>query len=1100
MPRAADVLAALEQRWRDPLREVSLVAEIGAADDDVRAAIRALGSMYENAWDAELQWRMLRVRYPACLVVAMPGVGALHYAQGNYWSGLWDEASIVPSQHDQTAWSDAFRSGLEKFKLARFEDLPLRNVGEIMMHAGVPVYCLGDFLTLLLQRQSREPAVTADALLTWATMSGHESRLQMLDKPVQRFLQFGSDYAEDFVDRCLELLDRLREPAFDADGLGLPERIIVKARDLAADGLLDIGTERRRVSRNRPEQPGVTLDPFDGGLVITLPAVPDAPGGVAEWQVHLDGELQVVRSRSPWPGATETAPATALQLNGPAHLALVRLPATGQEWEIDLVDRADPLLIFTADGRRIPAVGALPPEPVWLLHPKADQIDGTDIEIRGTRIDLGDTDVPYGWEGWRLHQVDLANASAIRLGTATWRSVQNARRARLTETSPLRGVRTAYERPVLATPPRLELPADPGVTTHWSVRIRRPGEPTPLVIHDLAVDQDETVDPWENLARPLVGRFEVTVRGPLGRGLSRTLDIVEGLDTACRPRWRELKPSGLAPATVSAISGDQRLRIDPLIVRLAAAEATAQFTVSGPDRTELIRVTPPHMAVQRAVAGEHPHWSLRPLRLAPESLGDGKLLVRLPAPLPAQLIVRRGDADLQAVPSESTSGQNLARLDLGRISDTIRSHGSGHLQVQIDTLRYPVARCEPRRLAESITVDENYRLVLSGAAAVEGLAAGCYQVYAPWRDPVVLPVEADLRTAPLPDRIRRSGPLLVALRVDDPWLPAPWPDWAGRSDSFVVSGGAWTANGAEPGEAALSGFLAGASTLVIDPASVRFAGLLYRRADDLARWVGADVRKSSATVLAANPQETLAVVANGTLAGDDVVAPLVHAGLASLPQQAYLEPEDELRLWTTSPLAAVIASSHRLGNQMDEPLREQVIDTCGPAVEAMLGGAPDPCPTAGAFDEGAKVLAELSSEQLDTLWRAAAVVPRGLLSADERTAAARQLFDARQRPGVQRVALEARTRLPELSAVIRQHSPPAVATAISARGGGEGWLNLSALSLAFAVVARLAARDRRLCSVVTQFVPAHAALARHAPRLVTVDLLLAELLLGGVDT
>ncbi len=1098
MPPAADVLATLEKRWRDPLREVSLVAEVGAADDDVLAAIRALGSMYVRAWDAESRWRLLRVRYPACVVVAMPGVGALHYEHGNYWSGLWDEASVDPNQDDPAEWSDAFRSGLEKFKLARFEGLPLRNVGEIMMHAGIPVYGLADFLELLLQRQARDPAVAADALLAWATMPGHESRLQALDKPVQRFLQYGADYAEDFVDRCLELLDRLRLPAFDADGLGLPERIIVKARDLAADGLLDLSTERRWPSRTGLERPGMALEPFDGGLLIRLPAVPDAPGGVADWQVHLDGELQVVRSRSPWPGATETAPATALQLRGPAHSTLVRLPATGQEWEIDLVDRTDPRLVFTEDGRRIPAVSALPPEPVWLLHPKTDQIDGADIEVCGTRLDLGDAEVPYGWERWRLHRVDLEKASAIRLGTAGWRSVQSARRARLTETVPLRGVRTAYERPVIAAPPRVELPADPGVTTHWSIRIRRPGAPVPLVACDIAIDRDQTVDPWEGLTRPLVGPFELTVRGPLGRGLSRTLVVVEGLDTACRPGWRRLTPTGVVPATVSAIPTVEELRIDPSIVRLGSTDATAQFTVLGPDCTEHIRVTTPHMAVQRMVAGEYANWSLRPLRLATESLGDGKLLVRLPAPMPAQLIVRGEDTDLQVVSSEYVGGQNLARFDLGRIADTVRAHGSAHLEVQVETLRYPVARCEPRRLAQGLTLDEDCRLVLSGAAAVGGLAAGCYQIYAPWREPVVLPVEANLRTAPLPDRVRHCGPLVVALRIDDPWLPAPWPDWPTGSDSFLVNGGGWTANGAQPGEAALSGFLAGASPLIEDPACVGPAGLLYHRADDLARWVGADIREASAVILAANPREALAAVADGKLSGQDAVAPLVHAGLVALPRPPYLDPDDELRLWTTSPLAAVVASSHRLGDPRDEQLRERVIDTCGAAAEALLVGAPDPCATAGAFNDVARLFGGFSAEQLEAAWREAAVIPRGLLSADERTAAARQLFDARHRPGVERVARQARQRLSELSAVIHQHSASAAA-AISARGGSEGWLGLSRLSLAFALVARLAARDRRWSDVVTSFAAAHATLARHAPRLVTVDVLLAELLLTGAD-
>lgn len=1096
---ATDLLEVLERRWRGPLREASLVAEVGATHDDVRASLRALGSLYQNAWDEQAERDLLHRRFPACVVVALPGIGVLDYAHGNYWTGVWQQAGVTPRQGDQASWGRAFRNGLDRFRLARFEGLPQINVGEIMMHAGVPVYCLADFLTLLMQRQDRDSATNAAAILTWATAPGRESRLASLDKPVQRFLQFGGDYAEDFLDRSLELLDRLREPSFDADGVGLPTWIINKARALTEDGALDLTGRRPSASRSAREQPRLTVDPFGGGLLISLPPVPAAPNGLAVWQVHVDGDTRTVHSQSRWPGAEETAPASDVPLTAPANQALVRLMTTGEEWEIDLVNRDDPLLVFTEDGRRIPAIAALPPEPVWLLHPDVMEPAGAGVELCGEHTDLGEVPIPYGWAGWQLRRFDLGVGSAVRLGTAPWRSVQGARRARLESLSPVPGAQTIDNKPVLAARPRLELPADRGVVTAWSVRIRRPDVSTALVAFDVKIDSDASIDPWSGLAGPLVGPYELTVRGPLGRGLRRTVVIVEGLGTSAVPRWRELGWGGLSPATVTATWEVAGLRLDPPVVRLGVDEATAQFTASGRDHGEVIRVTPPHMAVQRIGGGEHSQWSLRPLRLATESLNEGTLLVRLPATLQADLVVRSGNADLQTVPSEFTGGQALARFDLGRIADTVRLRGSAQLDVRLETLRYPVARCEPLRLAHAMTVDGEGRLVLAGSTAIDGLTAGCYQVYAPWRKPELMKVDPSLRTPPLARHLRFGGPLAVLLCICDPWLPSPWPRWPGPENTFLIAGGAWSADEPHSGETRLSGFLAGANELVHDGTTVPFAGLLYHQADAIWRHVEADVRLSSAAILGAHPRETLISVAKGELVGSDVVAPLIHAGLATLPIQPYVDPDDELRLWTISPLAAVLASAHALKSEGADTLHEYVVTACGSVADDLLRGEGDQFARAGTF-EGAERFATFPAAQMDIVWRAAAVVPRGLLSADERAAAARELFDNRRRLGVERVAREARIRLAELTELIRRRSASNALAAVQARGGREGWVALPALSLALALAARLAARDAGLRRLVAHFVSTHAALARHAPRLVTVDVVLAELLLTGADT
>jgi hypothetical protein len=240
--------------------------------------------------------------------------------------------------------------------------------------------------------------------------------------------------------------------------------------------------------------------------------------------------------------------------------------------------------------------------------------------------------------------------------------------------------------------------------------------------------------------------------------------------------------------------------------------------------------------------------------------------------------------ELQRLPSSGTGGQPLARFDLAKLADTVRAHGFANLELALDELRFPLATCAPRRLADAVIVDDEGRLKLVNAAAADGLAAACYQVYAPWREPVALPIGPDHTSEPLPDHIRVAGPLVVQLRVEDPWLPTPWPDWPDRESAFALADRPWSLAPLDDVEAELSGFLAGVLSLPNRPEVASLALRLYRRADELRRLgVERDVRDAAASMLAAHPAAALAAVLDARMSGAGVVAPLVHAGLASAP-------------------------------------------------------------------------------------------------------------------------------------------------------------------------------------------------------------------------
>ncbi|MFV2018165.1 hypothetical protein [Micromonospora sp. LOL_023] len=1110
--RASDYLHDREREWGPALRAVSLVAEIAVPELEARRAVNRLGNLYGAGSEYE-QRQYLYYRYPACLLVGLSGIGAARYEQGNYWRAVREETH---GQVDQTAWGAAFRVNLDRFDLARFPGLPQINVGEILMHAGIPAYCLGDLLNLLLQRQSREPGTTVTDFFAWALTPGRESRLNTLDMPVRRLLRHGGEYAEDLVDRCFDLLDRFRAAASNADGLGLPPHLIDQARGYVDGGQLDwAGTATRTATAvggsgsAAAPRPYVELEPYGRGLLVRLPAVPDAPGGRVEWRVRVGGDVQTIVSRSRLAGDVDTAPPAVASISRPVRQVTVELAAIEREFELDLIDPGEPMLIFTDEGRRVPLTSSLPPEPVWILHAARDGT-GQPVTLHIDRAaaapnagpvgpaadDDQDLPVPYGWLGWTLRRVDLGQVAELRLADGPARRVGSARRAQLRLTPPLSDVVSVASTLVYGTAPALFLPTEAGVATEWSIRVRRPGTAELLAVTSVRITDDTVTDPWRQLPRPLVGAYEITVRGPLGRGLSRTLDLAEGLAVAVHPVWRELQPDGLAPASVRIGAASPALRVDPQLTRLDPTQTSADVQLTAVGHTTTVRVTPAHMSAQWVSAGRTTPWSLQPLRLDTETVGDGELLVRLPAAVDADLVVSSAGQHRQTLASRATYGQPLARFPLAAIADTVRVCGSAQLAVRLGGQQFPVARCLPRQLAGTVHLKDD-QLVLGDASPVNGLAAGVYQVLAPWRPPHVTAIGADLASEPLPADLTRAGPLAVLLRVDDPWLPEPWPVWPGLDNVFTVNGD-WDPPLPDTPDTALSRHLAGLADVPDRPDVAPLIIPLYRRAEGLRRHGVTVAVREAVAVLRRYPVAALTALTRTRSPASELVAPLVHSGLVALPPLAYLGTADEARLWQTSPLAALLATAYRIGvTAAGDDLHERAATACGDSLDALLAGQPDPHRAVGRFDPAAQQLARLPAEQLDELWQAMRIVPGGLLDADERVAAARRLFDVRDRPGMARVAAAGADLLRTLRPALAAVGGPAVDAAVGARQCGPGWPDLPALSLAFAFTARLIARDRLPAALLTRTTPHHATLARHAPDLTTIDIFLAELTLTG---
>lgn len=1078
-------IAGLERDWSMELRRVSLVAE---ADIDHDLAIRALRGVRQLQRRDEI---LLRDR-PACVVVGMVAIAADDYEAGSYWSAFFDHLGERQDQYTRAKYGDAFIAALDHFGLPYDVGGGLTYLGPLTLHAAVPTYCLADLLALLAQRDRLTVGLDGEGFVAWATGIGAPTRLNRVDVPVRRFLHSGGEFAVDMVDRLLEMLHALKSGETDLEWTGLPQRVIAQARRLYDSGELDLSSRqagRSRRGQQRDARPTLGLDVAAGTVVVRLPPVGEAPDGRAVWSVALDGDVERVASNVLWPGSHEPVPAAEAIVRRPVRSASVSLDGSHLETSIDIVDADDPLLVFGDDGYAVSSSAALPRGRVWVLH-----LDDLVLETDGDINSVAEVGSPLGWAGWTLRLISLDNLNWIR-GNGRRRWIRRTRQARFELPEPLVGVTTRYGSPVYAEPPVVNLPASGDSTQTWTVTVRESG--TGRMLHTETVEvgtADEVVaDPFEHLQRPLLGSFDVTIRGRLGSGQERSFVIAEGLRPRLSRAFRPFTYAGLAPTTVQMVS-DAGLNVSSGEHSFAEDELTHMFDVNTNEGHETLYMTPPHMKVARVSASGGGRWSPRPLRETVESLSDpGRMVVSIPAQVAPTLQVMAAGDDVQGLVPSGRRVEDQVSYELSRIADTIREYGRAELVIGLDNMTVPIAQFRPIRMATGCTLQSGL-LLFDDFAGIDDIYAGLYQCLAPWRRPEAVPIEPSGYVF-IPDEYVGTGPMMVDVRLDDPWSPQPWPAWpSGASTYFVEQPGLPGSN--DPGEFAVIKYLDGRDETPDVPTSFSFLWHVLRRRRVLSRaGVRRDLRADIERAFRLHPEWALASLLDSGFNAEEAVKLAVETGLPCLAPA--MEPNTLRQLWRLYPAAACLA----MVRSCDLPL-DEIQTACGTVALKIASGEGDPYTKSGVFDATARRMASMTSDQVDAFWSAAQIVPKGMLEADTRATASRALFDARGHPKLRGV-LEASKLLLEQGEQNLRRAGVCDETLdwLAARRGPDGsppWGNLPAVSSTFAALARRAARgDSGAHEFVARAQRYWAALAKCAPKLVAIDVVVAEFIERG---
>lgn len=1027
------------REWALQLRQMSLVAELEVDDDEVDRALRILG----------LQLRLgqagpMARRHPAFLVVALTHAGMRGWEEGTFYAKVAAQLGVTKQQAE--AVTAEFPGALRRLGLPTFDGGPgMRWVTPVLLHGAVPLDHLDELLDLLAIRRRRDPSLTGDSFVEWARLSSRE--LETWPRALTRFLELGGDFAPDFVGRVIDLVD--------GQDVVLPRRSIERLREVLATG-------RGRITTTREARPTIALT-WDGSFIVRLPPVVPRKGREVTWRLRL-GENRVERvAQLPWDERRHRTAAMTVSLDRP--LRTVEVERDGSFAVIPFVRKEDPLLVFDADGDFVPPTRPVAAGRVTLAWP---EVGFTRPVRRGDRPITGRVrDAPYGWEGWNLLDVDLEAGEAVRLGAAQWHRVSGADRARVVSGEIVPGLLTSDGHEVTRTRPVVLLPVDAD-PSDWTVLVADSDGRT----RQLLTPHTQRLELLSADEHGVVADLVITVRGPLGRGVSRRVVVSEGAVVTATPEHRALELSGgLQEARVRVVGATG----GPQDVTLGRHDTRATIQMGA--KRFLIEV--PHVAYSLVSLDLPGPWSSEPVSIEPAQLLTGSLRFRgLPAGQVPRLVFASG-TDRQEVPG-SSARRTSTEFMLKAFTDLAARAGSGTFLLEASGgVAVPVAHLRPPLLASGITLVGD--VLHAHAEVVAPLELVVYRHAAPWLPGRVLALDPE--GTPLPADLIGLGDLRVQVRTVDEWLPQPADDFPRTGRDVADIPMSWAASREQQEHRAVSRALMGYSE---EPGEAVTPAALARAFEVLGSTEGAR-RDQLMQLLSAHPTGTVQAVTLTRASTSGIAEALVESGLVAMQVEMLDRPEFVEALIGSSPLAAMLAASARV----ETPIGRQAMPGAllatelGEDLDLLWSGAPDN-PALGRLEPEFARRPEMVNYAFNFL----SPVPGRILDADTRISCVYELWQARSR--LADVSKQAMAAIAVSRRVIEGHDPKLWAM-VDARLSQDGVIALPALSIALALVARLAAHlggdaDRVMLDRRRQY----GKLAKHAPGLVTIDLVRAD--------
>lgn len=1082
-----------EVRWRQRLVGTSLVMESGVDQDEATQSFRWLGKRY-GMCNTRDERRELLSTFRATFLIGLTAVGGRDYDEGTFWPFVSAALAVDLSQSDIDLISTRYKEVLSHYGLRRFAT-PMANVGEVLMHAGVPVGSIQGFLRLLVKQDLRGSGTSGAMFAAWAKSQNKQSAAMLgLDAPTWRFLREGGEVAEDFVDRCLSAFDAATSGNL-AQEAGLSRHVLDEVRRLVETRALVNQPRRGARAREVLYVPILNWDAASHGVAIVLPALEVVVDETVRWTLTSEGRSASYVAEPPWPGI----PASTIihPLPRPTKAVSVRARPGEHEWDITVVDPDDPMLIFdVTSGSAIPARNSLPRDRVIVGAPRMDDLTIEDLlEFDGEWSIVSAHQSPFGWESWAFATVDLSNVRKVRRGEDRWRFVSTSARPQLTHPDTLDGATMADESVVYGGVPSVVLPAASESSSQslpWVISLSEEATGRTLWTCEIRPTRDQQdIVLWPDRPSSLLGTYVVAVRGALGRGITRRVAIAEGWRAKHQPSFRYLNAGGdgLEAATVvlSKTGGSEHL------VSLNRGTSTTLAILADENGRLETTLRVPHMTIAVTRGGTLPVVTLLPQSIDIESLEYTQLRVTAPAGLRATLGLVASGVVEQTIDGGISNQRAFASFNIGQFADTARTLRSGVLQLRVGDRSLPVGTLRPRKLADEVTFDTLDLALHISPAAPEGLTAAIYPTYAPWEAPTIVAFSAGAAAARIPRELTEVGRATVMLRIDDPWSPSPWPDAPDNTAPNVFPLSMLPLRRvAGSSEVGFSRWLSGLDETPNDASALPLAAKvlsLLGKFETVHTYKA--LRSQLSALFGSYPALFIDSAMQAPLSPSALMRLVIDSGLAATASEI---PPPVPGSWTLNSFLGLIGDYEGVQERSDPQFISNLENFAGIDALTLLESGVDPHAKIGRFDDNARIMSQFPPDRLEQLWAAASPIPGRLLQLDSRTIAARQLFDARNSRSLRILCGSSRLVLEATKAAIFEVLGPDGLAPVDVRIGSDGWRNLPALSMSLAIVARLAARDLGNTRDAYVAVRDHyAQLAEAAPAFVEQDLVIAEL-------
>lgn len=1115
-------LSDKEFEIRRLLERASLVLEINLAEDDLRQIQFFYGESLADALRRDSPPSTVIKKYPALTLAIVVWQAALRYEQAKYWDEFFTELGLDRDQNVENAFRQALRPLLRKFGLRDFPELAHEYVQLMALHGGLPVYCLGDVIDTIETRMLGGDEVTGAALIEWWTEPGKSYRLGQLDVPARNFVQLGGELAVNLLDRICEFAEYTvateqwvaRAIDLDTGTTGLPTIMLDALVARLTDHPIGTGREAMLPRRKRRRRAAIVFSLDERQVVLEVP-YPSVQGELP-WKVSFDGDTRDVFAEQGWGvGPGQEHPPTPVAVPSPVREIVLRHDASGESTTLTLIDKSDPMLVFTLNGQRLTRLESLPDESVVVVHPRDARI--IDVGYNETVSPKAEWGAPVGWEGWVCNEYDLAQVGSFALerhGRAPERVVHQVRTTAAPRFFPgeaIAGVQTLNGLTVYCERAAIELPASPGKDpATWRVQVRRSGSRQWLVDEWWQASNEVTsVDPFAGYDEAVLGLYEIVVTGSSGAELPRqSLFVAEGLNVVFSEDFRYPTDGGLSEVTAT-LASTRGLTVDVGEIVLASSERDATFAVGDADYTAKLRVRPPYVEVRIDPYGAPAQWRTTPIVLTPDELDDELTLgLRLDADVTVLFALTDSSGEvLQEVdPTSRTggvyAGSSRVFFDLARGLDEccIVALIDELVDDQVYTTTVPLAYVRPAALHGSISLADGV-LEIEDLAEVDDIAVNIWTTTAPWRR--ARTVEVSGCRVQLPEDLVDAGPILVQVFVDDPWVTIPAPEWP-DSSAFELDQPGWVRDD-HRGRESLSRFLAGVGEVPeeTDIVAEIWAALSVLPDEDAT----APLRRTLSYLARANARDALNAIGDSTIPPAEMMELVVRTGLVRRPFVSD-DTANDLHAHPWVGCMVEISDLPSLHERRDEVRAEREVtlaylrDKGGPMLMDILERGWSGEIATGVFSTAQLNWDPKSDAEIDAMAEGCQLVPGAFLDLDTRVMGTFEAFKARHR--LADVGWDASfvSRISRGVGIVKTYCRPVYdqlgrrAEALTgAPMAQHPWLYFSFVSLLLAVIARLEAHRIVGPSFLTDEATAiWGTVARLCPDAVMTDLLIAEAL------